>query len=369
MSDSKDRGPVVLAAGGTGGHLFPAQALAEVLIARGYRTVLATDHRRSYRPGDFPAEATHIIPSATVGGRSPVSLAKTGLTLGNGVRKAHALFGQLKPSAVVGFGGYPSFPPLMAAAMRGVPCALHEQNAVLGRANRLLAKRVTAVATSFPQVKFAHDLPVERVTMTGNPVRARVLQAATIAYAPVGPDGRRQVLVFGGSQGARFFSDALPPALQALPDAWRAEMRIVQQCRPEDLARVQRAYADLRIDAHCAPFFEDLPRLIAESQLIIARSGASTVAELTVLGRPAILVPLPHALDNDQLRNAETLVEQGAALAFAQADITPEVLAQTLAEMLNAPEKMAVAAENARALGRPDAAERLADLVERLIAG
>ncbi|MEO0729668.1 MAG: undecaprenyldiphospho-muramoylpentapeptide beta-N-acetylglucosaminyltransferase [Pseudomonadota bacterium] len=359
---------IVLAAGGTGGHLFPAQALAEALIARGHRIVLATDHRVDAYGSDFPAYETHIIPSATVAGRSPVALAKTGLTLAAGVRRAHGLLGKIKPAAVVGFGGYPSFPPLMAATLRGIPSALHEQNAVLGRANKMLAKRVTVIATSFPSVTFTEDLSAERVVLTGNPVRARVLAAANQLYEPVRKDGRQGIVVFGGSQGARYFSDTMPEAVALLSDDTRRRIAIVQQCRPEDLERVRARYAALGVEAECDAFFDDLPRQIADSQMVIARSGASTVAELTAIGRPSLLVPLPHAIDNDQLRNATNLVSAGAAASYPQSELTPQKLSETIELFLAHPDRLIAASQAAASLGRPDAAERLADLVLKIAA-
>lgn len=357
---------VLLAAGGTGGHLFPAQALAEVLNARGHTVHLATDHRVEKYGQTFPAAAIHEVPSATVTGRSPVALAKTTLTLARGIRRAHALLGQVKPAAVVGFGGYPSFPPLSAAILRGIPTALHEQNAVLGRANKMLAGRVTALATSFPDVAFADKLPPGKVRLTGNPVRASVLEAREQPYATQTPHGRVQVLVFGGSQGARYFSDTVPDAIAGLTASQRATLKVVQQCRDEDLNRVQARYNDLGITAECAAFFQDLPQRIATSQLVIGRAGASTIAEITVIGRPAILVPLPHALDNDQLQNASRLAKAGGAWLFEQRDLTVDRLTAHITGLLETPEQLAQAAHAARGMGRPDAHQALADLVEEI---
>jgi UDP-N-acetylglucosamine--N-acetylmuramyl-(pentapeptide) pyrophosphoryl-undecaprenol N-acetylglucosamine transferase len=357
---------VLLAAGGTGGHLFPAQALAEVLNARGATVHLATDHRVEKYGQAFPAVAVHEIPSATVTGRSPVALAKTSLTLANGIRRAHGLLGRIKPDVVVGFGGYPSFPPLSAALIKGIPTALHEQNAVLGRANKMLAPRVTALATSFPDVKFTEGLPAGKVRLTGNPVRASVLVARDTPYATETPHGRVQLLVFGGSQGARYFSDTVPEAVALLSASQRARLKVVQQCRDEDLERVQDRYGALGITAECAAFFQDLPQRIADSQLVIGRAGASTIAEITVIGRPSILVPLPHALDNDQLQNATRLAKAGGSWLFEQRDLTIDRLADHLADLLGEPDRLSQAAQAARGMGRPDAHEALADLVEEI---
>ena len=366
---SKDERLVLLAAGGTGGHLFPAQALAEALGRRGYAVELATDHRGDRYGQDFPARRVHAISSATVTGKSPLAIAKTGFALARGLRQAHKLIGETKPSVVVGFGGYPSFPPLMAASLRGVPAALHEQNAVLGRANRMLAKRVSAIATSFPEVKFTEDVAGERLVFTGNPVREMALRHVNSAYWQSDEGQPFRLVVFGGSQGARFFSESLPDVIGRLDEGLRARLQLVQQCREEDLSQVQSRYDQLGIAAECAPFFSDLPRRIAESHLVIARSGASTIAELTVIGRPSLLVPLPHSLDNDQLRNATTLAQAGGAWCFRQDELTSERFASELAALMRDSVTLSRAAAAAQTVGRPDAHERLADLVDDLAAG
>lgn len=360
---------VLLAAGGTGGHLFPAYALAEELARRGIAVELATDMRGDRYRGDFPARAIHAIPSATMTGKSPVAIAQTGWKLAKGLREAMALTGEVKPGAVVGFGGYPSFPPLMAAVLRSVPTAIHEQNAVLGRANRTLAKRVSAVATSFERVKHTEELPLQKVVLTGNPVRSAVLTASSVPYPVIWSTGEVRLLVFGGSQGARFFSDLLPEAVRLLAPDLRERLHIVQQCREEDLARVKTAYAEQQISAECATFFRDLPDRIAASHLVIGRAGATTVAELAVIGRPAILVPLPHAVDNDQLLNATRLEEAGGAWCIEQSALTPQRLADELTGLIDTPDRLTVAARSAATQGRPDADVRLADLVERLLDG
>lgn len=363
---ARDGRCIVLAAGGTGGHLFPAYALAEELGRRGYVVDLATDMRGDRYGMGFPAREVHRLSAATLGGKSPVAVAKTLWALARGVRQAQKLFARVRPAAVVGFGGYPSFPPIVAAALRGVPTALHEQNAVLGRANRMLAKRVTAIATSFENVKFLDGAVAEKARFTGNPVRDIVLQAASAPYQVPTPDAALRLLVFGGSQGARFFSDTVPPSLSALPQAMRARLSVVQQCREEDLERVRAAYAAAGIAADCAPFFRDLPDRIAAAHLVIGRAGASSVAELTVIGRPSILVPLPHALDNDQLQNATSLSASGGAWCIEQTDLSPERLRLELEALFSDPSRLATAASAARGQGRPDAVARLADLVDEL---
>ena len=358
----------MLAAGGTGGHLFPAFALAEELGRRGYAVELVTDMRGDRYGTGFPARAVHKIHSATLAGRSPVAMARTGIALARGVREAYALMGKARPAVVAGFGGYPSFPPLVAARMRGVPTILHEQNAVLGRANRMLAKRVDLIATSFEKVGLVDAEIAGKIRFTGNPVRQAVLDSAGRPFwTPVGTDPLR-LLVFGGSQGARYFSDAVPPALVMLPPEIRPRLHVVQQAREEDIERTRAAYSGAGISAEVATFFRDLPRIMAESHLVIARAGASSVAELAVIGRPSILVPLPHALDNDQLRNATTLAESGGAWCIEQKDLDPARLASEIARLARAPGELARAAAAAKGQGRPDAVQRLADLVDGLAA-
>ena len=358
------RGVILVCAGGTGGHLFPAEALALVLRTRGWQVHLATDERVEAYGRDFPAEAIHVIPSATIT-RQPVVALRALATLWRGYRAAGKLIGELRPAAAVGFGGYPTLPPMFAAARRGVPSVIHDANAVLGRANRFLASRVTAIATSQARVGGAERFAA-RIVETGNPVRPAVMKAAEISYPLRFADGRFRLLVFGGSQGARFMSDLLPPAVAKLSQAHRGLLRIVQQCRPEDMERVKQAYKDLGVTAVLQPFFRDLPDRIAASHLVICRSGASTVAELTVIGRAAIMVPLPHALDQDQTANAGVLVRAGGGWMIEQKDMNPDRLAGDLAELIDNPDELAAAAAAARLIGRPDAVDRLADLVERV---
>jgi UDP-N-acetylglucosamine--N-acetylmuramyl-(pentapeptide) pyrophosphoryl-undecaprenol N-acetylglucosamine transferase len=354
---------ILIAAGGTGGHLFPAEALASELVRRGHRIELATDHRATSYGSDFPAERIHIVASATITGRSPVVLAKAATKLAQGVAQARRIIRASEPAVVVGFGGYPTVPPLVAALFAGVPTVLHEANAVMGRANRLLAGRVTAVATGFPETRLLGKV---RATVTGNPVRPKVL-AARQPYRPPAQHGVFRLLVFGGSQGARVFSDLVPPAIAAMAPEARARLRITQQVRPEDVERVAKVYSDLGAAPDIQPFFHDLPERIAGTHLVVARSGASTVAELGVIGRPAILVPLPHALDNDQKSNAEEMERAGAALLAEQARLTPERLAAMIEDLMAEPTRLAAMARAAETVGRPDAVSRLADLVEGVI--
>jgi len=356
---------VLLAAGGTGGHLFPAEALAEALKRRGVAVDLATDERAARYGHDFPARETHVIPSATIRGRDPISMAKTVALLGVGAMKSLLLLRRIRPVAVVGFGGYPTLPPLLAATLRRIPTVIHDANAVMGRANRMLAPRVTAIATSFPGMKLDGQLAA-KATTTGNPVRPMVLAAAAQPYPASAPGGPFNLLITGGSQGARVMADVVPSAIEAIAPELRARLAIVQQARGEDETRVREAYTRLGVKAEVAPFFSDLPARIAASHLIVSRSGASTVAELAAIGRPSILVPLPHALDQDQLANATVLANAGGAIVLRQDDFTPARLAAEIAALAADADKFAAMAAGAKSAGVLDAAERLADLVLRV---
>jgi UDP-N-acetylglucosamine--N-acetylmuramyl-(pentapeptide) pyrophosphoryl-undecaprenol N-acetylglucosamine transferase len=358
---------VLLAAGGTGGHLFPAEALADALTRRGVTVDLATDHRAERYGGKFPARETHIIPSDTVRARNPVSLARTAMKLGHGLLRSYFLLGRIRPAAVVGFGGYPTVPPVAAATVRKIPTVIHEQNAVMGRANRQLAPRVTAIATSFANVLDAEPALAAKATRTGNPVRPAVIAAASGAFAAPEQGGLFRMLVFGGSQGAKVMADIVPLAIEKLDPALRVRLLLAQQARDEDLARVRAVYERLHIAAEVAPFFPDLPARIAAAHLVVGRSGASTVAELAAIGRPAILVPLPGALDQDQFANAGVLAQGGAALRLPQTEFTPERLAAEITRLASEPQKLVAMAAAARSEGALDAAERLADLVQKTI--
>ena len=350
---------VLLAAGGTGGHLFPAEALATALVKRGVTVELATDHRAAHFK--FPASAVHLIPSATVRGRNPISLARTATLLAFGTAKAWSLLGRVRPSVVVGFGGYPTVPPVLAASLRGIPTVLHEQNGVMGRANRFLAPRVTAIATGFPALKNVNPYWQSKVTFTGNPLRPQVIAAAQSPYAEL--KGPVRVLIFGGSQGARVMAEIVPSAIGNLNPDLRSRLSVVQQARAEDLDAVRSAYASLGVAAELAPFFADLPARMASAHLVISRSGASTVAELSAMGRPAILVPLPHALDQDQFANAGVLQESGGAIRIEQRDFTPERLAREITTLVQEPSRLSRMAQAAKGAGTTNAADRLAELV------
>jgi len=362
VTDAPDRVSVLVAAGGTGGHLFPAEALAAALIKRSVQVHLATDKRAAaYGGGAFAEGAVHVVTSATLRGRGPVAMARTAAMLGIGLVQAWSLIGRIKPAAVIGFGGYPTIPPVLAAAWRGTSTLIHDANAVIGRANRLLAPRVNAIATSFPDLFRGDPKLAAKATLTGNPVRSAVVTAASTPY-PTATDPLR-LLVFGGSQGARIMADVVPAAIGNLDPAIRARLAITQQARAEDLDRVREVYAGLAVSAETSPFFADLPARIASSHLIVARSGASTVAELSAIGRPAILVPLPHALDQDQFANAGVLETAGGAIRLAQDQFAPRRLADEIARLAAAPQRLAGMAAAARSLGRLDAADRLAELV------
>ena len=366
-SPASDR-PILLAAGGTGGHLFPAEALARVLQARGVAVELMTDTRALAYAGTFPARAVHAVPSATPSSRSLVTKGKATLQLGLGALKAYRLLGTIRPLVVVGFGGYPTVPPLLAATWRKLPVLLHEQNAVMGRANRFLAGKATRIATGFPHLGKAGEAITAKATHTGNPIRPAVLAAAALPFPSV-TDGTLRLLVTGGSQGARVMADVVPPALVSLPADLRARLRVVQQARGEDETRVRGAYAGAGIAAEVAPFFSNLPERIAEAHLVIGRSGASTVSELAIIGRPSILIPLPGALDQDQAANAAILGDVGAAAVVAQKDFTPALLAAEVKRCLEDPSHLAERGAAAKQVGEPRGAERLADLVLSLAKG
>ncbi len=358
---------ILLAAGGTGGHLFPATALAQELARRGFAVELATDERAEQYGSDFPARAVYRVPSATFTRRAPLAVMKTLLRLGKGFVRARRLLEMVQPHVVIGFGGYPTLPPLLAARSLGIPTVLHEQNAVMGRANRLLSRFADVIALSFASTKYLHGGAEKRAEVTGNPVRDSVASYRDVPYVPaVEAADRLYLLIFGGSQGAHFFSEALPAALKKMPSPLRWRLNVVQQVRPEDLSSVRKAYDDASITAKLAPFFRDLPERIASAHLVVSRAGASTVAELTAIGRPALLVPLPHAIDNDQLENARRLEDAGGGWCMHQSGLSPERLSEELERLLGAPDMLAKAAAKSRAMGNVHAVKKLADLVEQL---
>ena len=358
---------VVLATGGTGGHVFPAAALAEVLAQRGCELALFTDRRGIALPNGLAAlPVERLAGTAMVGkGIGGRILAVTELT--RGVWQAARRLRHYRPAAVVGFGGYASVPTVLAAARAGIPTVLHEQNAVLGRANRVAVRRAKAICTSFEIVEGLAAVTGGRTTRTGNPVRAAIAALRDQPYPTPIPGGPLSILVTGGSQGARVFSDVLPQALALLTNQERARIILAQQCRAEAIEAAAAAYDRLGVNVELLPFFADMPQRLAHAQLVIARSGASSIAELTAAGRPAILVPYPHAIDDHQTANAEAVSAAGGAWLMPQEGFTGPAVAQRLRDMLDKPLKLAEAASCARALGVPDAAERLAGVVEQFL--
>ncbi|UPY38189.1 undecaprenyldiphospho-muramoylpentapeptide beta-N-acetylglucosaminyltransferase [Sediminicoccus sp. KRV36] len=355
--------PIAIAAGGTGGHLFPAEALAAELSARGERIVLFTDARSA--AFDSPAFANaerFVLRGEGIAGRSLLRAARGAALLASGTLTARRLLKQLDAAAVVGFGGYPAIPPALAALTLGArkpALILHEQNAVLGRANRALATRADMLALAYEDT--ARVPAGARTSWVGNPVRPALAALAGAGYPPA--NGPLRLLVTGGSLGARIFADLVPAAIAALPEAIRGRLLIAQQCRVEDLERVRAAYSETGIPVELSPFFPDIAGRLAGAHLVIARAGASTVAEIACAGRPSLLVPLPSAIDNHQVANARALEAAGAALVLTQATTNPARLTQLLAEWLGSPERLAEAAQAAASLARPQAARELADLV------
>lgn len=355
----------VLMAGGTGGHLFPAMALAQELRRRGHTVELMTDHRAKNYGSEFPAREIHLIPSATPSLRNPIKFVTGGLTILRGIAVSLGKLRKIKPDAVIGFGGYPTFPPFVAASLLGIPGILHEQNAVMGRANRALVRFADILAMSYEKTKFADVLTVEK-RLTGNPVRDVVRALAGTPYPALDNERAIRIVVVAGSQGARAFSDIVPEAVGLLPEAIRHRLQVVQQCRAEDMDRVAERYRQLKINVELATFFTDLPERIVRCHLMICRSGASTIADACVIGRPAILVPLPGAIDADQKNNAMVMEAAGGGWIAEQATLSPQSLGTRLTTLLTDPDALRTAANAARALGQPLAVEKLADLAEML---
>ncbi len=357
--------PVVLATGGTGGHVFPAEALAGELEARGVAFTLVTDSRGRQWQGALSRRPIHHIRSASPTGSLRRRLLAL-LALGLGLFDAWRALGRIAPAAVVGFGGYASVPTMIAARLRRLPSMLHEQNAVLGRANRLVQGSAACVAVSFARTRYIAEND-QRARLVGNPVREPVRALRNSPYRAPGADRVIDLLIVGGSQGSASFSRIVPAAILSLPEPLRARLRLVQQCRPDDLVRVRTRYGEAGIVAELASFFVDLPQRIASAHLVIGRAGASTVAELATIGRPSIVVPYPFAADDHQMANARAFEAAGACIVIAQADFTAETLAGHLVALFEAPQRLARMAVAAHAVSRPDAAARLADLVGELI--
>jgi len=356
---------IVLAAGGTGGHLFPAQALAAELTKRGRKIVVMTDARGTNYPTYFPGAIVEIVPAAAFSDRSKLRLMTAPFEILVGVFVAFGKLLRIRPTAVVGFGGYPSLPVMIAAIITRFPTAIVAPDAVLGRANRFVADYVRVIAGGLPLKRF---LPKEmsKVVYTGNPVRPDVVALDGAAYDTPTMNGPLNLLVFGGSQGARALSEVVPAAIALLPSDVSSRLNVVQQCRPEDIEAVRASYSKSGVKAELAPFFGDLAARMAKAHLVIGRSGAGTVAELMVIGRPAILVPLPHALDDNQTPNADALADIGGGWRVAQRDLSPEKLAAMLESAFSHPEDLAKRAAAAHSQAKPDAAERLADIVDKI---
>ncbi len=355
----------VLAAGGTGGHLIPAFALASELQARGHHVALITDERGGNIPGKPNGLTAHILPAGRFG-KNPLKWpAGIGAVL-EGRQMALRLFETFEPSAVVGFGGYPALPALLGALAADIPCVIHEQNAVLGRVNRLLAGRVDAIATSYPSVERLGSKYSAKVHLVGNPVREEVLALRDQDFPALTADSLLRVLVTGGSQGARILSEVVPDGLAMLPPPLRRRLQVTQQCRPEDLDSVRERYAEHEIPAELGTYFEDMHERLADAHLFIGRAGASTIAELTAVGRPAILIPLPIATDDHQAANTREIAKAGGARMIRQDNFAPKELAKQIQALAQKPETLANAAHGAWNCGRPDAAKDLADLVESL---
>lgn len=361
MSDA----PVVLAAGGTGGHVFPAEALAHELMRRGRRVVFITDRRGGAFSGALADVETYRVHAGGIAGAGFIGRVRGAAQLALGVMQAGRVLASLRPAAVIGFGGYASIPAMVAATRSGRIAAIHEQNAVLGRANRLLAPRVRRIATSFADVRRIAADQRDKVMYTGMPVRDAVVAVREHSYPSM--EGELRLLVTGGSQGAAILGEILPRAVAALDPAIKARLRVTQQARPEALDEVRKAYAASGVTAEIESFFADLPARLADAHLLVCRAGASTVAELTTAGRPAILVPYPHAVDDHQTANAHALDEAGGGWLIPQPGFTIEALTERLNQLFSSPSALAAAAACAARAGRPDAAERLADMVEELI--
>ncbi|MBX3594292.1 undecaprenyldiphospho-muramoylpentapeptide beta-N-acetylglucosaminyltransferase [Sphingomonas sp.] len=355
----------VLAAGGTGGHMVPAAALAAELMRRGHQVALLSDERGVRFPDLFDGVETRVVPASRLSG-GPIGWAKAAMTMMKGRRQALRLYRQFRPSAVIAFGGYASLPALMAAFAAKVPTIVHEQNAVLGRVNRLVAARVDGIATSYAHVERLKEKYAAKTYLVGNPVREAVLDLRLKPYPPLDEDGIFRVLVTGGSQGASILSQVVPDGLALLPVHFRRRLQVTHQARVEDIDEVRRKYADHGIPAEIATYLPDLPERLAWAHIVIARAGASTIAELTAAGRPAILVPLPGATDDHQTANAREISEAGGGRTIAQRAFTAQELAKQIQKLGLEPQALANAAACARSVGRPDAVRDLADLVESI---
>jgi UDP-N-acetylglucosamine--N-acetylmuramyl-(pentapeptide) pyrophosphoryl-undecaprenol N-acetylglucosamine transferase len=355
----------VLAAGGTGGHMIPAHALAAELKARGHGVLLITDARGAKIPSLFEGVPVHILPAGRLT-KTPWGMLKALRSVMAGRREAKALYRKHRPDAVIGFGGYPAFPALLAASSLGIPTVLHEQNAVLGRVNRLLAGEAKAIATAYERVERLKPAHAAKTVLVGNPVRAAIVRLGEMPFPSFDDVAPLKLLVTGGSQGATVLGEVVPAGLGELNDTLRHRLQVVQQCRPDDIDRVRETYRALGIPAELSTYLPNMDAKLGECHLMIGRAGASTIAELTAAGRPAILVPLPIATDDHQTANARELARVGGARMIPQPQFTPEALARQIEALADDPEALANAAGRALSVGRPHAASDLADLVERV---
>jgi UDP-N-acetylglucosamine--N-acetylmuramyl-(pentapeptide) pyrophosphoryl-undecaprenol N-acetylglucosamine transferase len=355
----------VLAAGGTGGHMVPAHALAAELKSRGHGVLLITDDRGMRFPGLFEDVPVHVLPAGRIGG-GPIGWLRAAGSVLRGRAEAKALYREHTPDAVVGFGGYPALPSLLAASARRIPTVLHEQNAVLGRVNRLLAGEAAAIATAYDQVDRLRRKHQDKTVVVGNPVREEIARLGELPYPPFDEVAPLKILVTGGSQGASVLSEVVPEGLGMLHQSLRHRLQVVQQCRPDDIERVRKQYADLGIPAELLTYIEDMPDKLADAHLVIGRAGASTIAELTAAGRPAILIPFPSATDDHQTANAREMTKAGGARTIQQPAFTPDVLARQIEAMAVDSVALNNAAARALSVGRPHAARDLADVVERV---
>jgi UDP-N-acetylglucosamine--N-acetylmuramyl-(pentapeptide) pyrophosphoryl-undecaprenol N-acetylglucosamine transferase len=355
----------VLAAGGTGGHMIPAHALAAELKSRKHGVLLITDERGARFPGLFKDVPVHVLPAGRLGG-GPIGWLKAAGAVVKGRGEAKRLYREHRPDAVVGFGGYPAFPSLLAASAMHIPTVLHEQNAVMGRVNRLLAGDAKAIGTAYDQVDRLKPEYADKAVLIGNPVREEIARLGELPFPPFDEIAPLKILVTGGSQGASILSKVVPAGLGMLAPQLRRRLQVVQQCRPEDIERVRAQYAELGIPAELMTYIEDMDAKLADCHLMIGRAGASTVAELTAAGRPAILIPFAAATDDHQTANARELVKAGGARAIQEVDFTPDVLARQIEALAMDPVALANAAARALSVGRPHAARDLADLVERV---
>ena len=358
----------VLAAGGTGGHMVPAHALAAELRSRGHGVLLITDDRGARFPGLFEGVPVHILPAGRLT-KSPLGMVRGMRSLMAGRREAKRLYRDHRPDAVIGFGGYPAVPALLAASSMRIPTVLHEQNAVLGRANRFLAGDAAAIATAYNEVDRIKHRFGEKTVMVGNPVREAIAKLGEAPFPPFDEYAPFKILVTGGSQGATVLSKIVPEGLGMLSSSLRLRLQVMQQCRPDDIDEVRTKYAQLGIPAELMTYIEDMRAKLAEAHLVIARSGASTVSELTAAGRPAILIPYPEATDDHQTANARDIVDAGGARMIHQPLFTPDVLAKQIEVMANDPQALINAASRALSVGKPHAARDLANLVERIANG